>query len=165
MTGLRSWTDEQLTEAVAKHNSMAAVIRELGLRVAGGSYTSLHFHILRLGLSTAHHTGKGWARDRRGVTSHPTPLDEILVENSRYQNAGKLRKRLIREGLKAPRCERCGRDSWLELPLPLELDHINGERTDNRLENLRILCPNCHAQTDTWCVSKRELARRRSPIR
>ena len=144
---------------------MAAVIRELGLQLAGGTYTSLHFHILRLGISTDHHTGKGWARGSVGVTSHPLPLNEVLVENSSFQSAGKLRKRLIREGLKEPRCETCGLDNWLGRPLALELDHINGERTDNRLENLRILCPNCHSQTDTWCASKRELARRRSPTR
>jgi len=61
-----------------------------------------------------------------------------------------LKMRLIRERLKQARCEACGRDRWNGTHIPLELDHINGRRDDNRLDNLRILCPNCHAQTPTY---------------
>lgn len=61
-----------------------------------------------------------------------------------------LKWRLIREGIKRRRCESCGRNEWSGRPIPLELDHINGRREDNRLDNLRVLCPNCHAQTDTY---------------
>lgn len=81
-------------------------------------------------------------------------MTEILIENSDYTGTARLRARLITEGLKPARCERCGLDSWLGEPLPLMLDHINDSPTDNRLENLRILCPNCHALTDTWCRAK-----------
>ena len=77
------------------------------------------------------------------------PLVSILVKESRYQS-NKLRKRLIREGIKQRRCECCGITSWNGKPAPLELEHINGDKQDNRLENLLILCPNCHAQTDTY---------------
>jgi hypothetical protein len=135
---------------------MAAVIRALNLRVAGGTYSHINFHVRRLGLDTSHFTGKGWARGMRGVTGHPMPLGEILVANSPYTNVGWLRMRLIREGLKPACCETCGLSEWRGSPLPLALDHINGIRTDNRLENLRILCPNCHSQTDTWCKRKQE---------
>jgi hypothetical protein len=85
-------------------------------------------------------------------------LDEILVVNSTYTSTATLRRRLIKAGLKEARCESCGISEWQGQPLPLALDHINGVHTDNRLENLRILCPNCHALPDTWCVRNREPA-------
>jgi 5-methylcytosine-specific restriction endonuclease McrA len=61
-----------------------------------------------------------------------------------------VRLRLISAGVKERRCERCGLDTWLDEPIPLQLHHVNGVGSDNRLENLEILCPNCHALTDTW---------------
>lgn len=82
------------------------------------------------------------------------PLTEILVENSTYQSA-KLKKRLVDEGIKQDRCEICGQgNTWNGKSLVLQLDHINGVHTDNRLENLQIVCPNCHTQTDTFCTRK-----------
>jgi 5-methylcytosine-specific restriction endonuclease McrA len=75
-------------------------------------------------------------------------LAEILIAGS--HPPPRLRLRLIREGLKEPRCENCGLDSWNGVQIPLELDHRNGRRDDNRIENLTLLCPNCHAQTPTY---------------
>jgi 5-methylcytosine-specific restriction endonuclease McrA len=79
----------------------------------------------------------------------PKPLIEILVKDRFYSNTDHIRKRLISEGLKKAACEVCQRKSWMGKPIPLQLDHINGRRSDNSLKNLRVLCPNCHAQTDT----------------
>ena len=79
-----------------------------------------------------------------------TPLKEILIENCEYKSST-LKKRLIKEGLLTEKCYKCGLGSeWQSEPLVLQLDHINGIRTDNRIENLRILCPNCHTQTPTY---------------
>jgi 5-methylcytosine-specific restriction endonuclease McrA len=77
------------------------------------------------------------------------PLKEILVENSTFQT-NKLRHRLLNEGVKKHRCENCGLTNWNKKPIPLEIDHINGKCNDHRLENIKILCPNCHAQTKTY---------------
>jgi HNH endonuclease len=82
------------------------------------------------------------------------PLDQILVQGSNYCSSGRLRRRLIRSGVKEARCEMCGLTEWLGRPAQLELDHIDGDRSNNSLANLRMLCPNCHAQTETWCRQK-----------
>jgi DNA-binding CsgD family transcriptional regulator len=89
---------------------------------------------------------------RRGVvTPRPRfrPLDEAFVANSR-RNRGSLKARLISSGLRQARCERCGISEWLGRPLSVALHHVNGDRLDNRVENLELLCPNCHSQTDTF---------------
>ena len=77
-------------------------------------------------------------------------IDDILVEDSNYQSS-KLKKRLIEAGLKDNRCEICGNTGeWQDKPLTLQVHHINGNHRDNRIENLQILCPNCHTQTENY---------------
>lgn len=148
----RSWTDEQLRDAVRSSASMAAVQRRLGYEPSGGTHRWLAGHIRRLGLDVGHFTGQSWARGTRGRHGFRSrSLDEILVRDSTFTNSARLRQRLIEAGLKQARCERCGLDTWQGEPLPLALDHVNGDPSDNRLVNLRILCPNCHALTETWC--------------
>lgn len=94
---------------------------------------------------------------RRGViTPRPRlePIDDVLSAGRRRCRAH-VKLRLIDAGLKEPRCERCGLTEWRSEPLPLELHHVNGDGLDNRLENLELLCPNCHSQTDTWGAKNR----------
>lgn len=98
------------------------------------------------------------------------PLEEILVENSTYSSSRSLRERLILELGWKDACsnEDCpiNEPMWLGKPITLQLDHINGVRTDNRIENLRILCPNCHSQTDTWCgKNKNAINKKREKIK
>ena len=114
-------------------------------------------YIRTSGLDTSHFTGTQWARGRR-VPQKSIPLEQILIRGSTYRGNATLRKRLIEAGLLEPQCAECGLTTWRGRPLPLHLDHINGDHTDNRLENLRILCPNCHAITDTWCARNRKPA-------
>jgi transposase-like protein len=78
------------------------------------------------------------------------PLDELLVVGRPGTNRNHLKARLIKAGLKQNRCERCGITEWMGAPLNMELHHVNGDGTDNRLQNLQLLCGNCHAQTDNW---------------
>jgi HNH endonuclease len=150
----RRWTDDELAAAVRASDSWADVARLLGYATNGGIHRFLKGHILRLGLDTAHFTGQSWARGARFPRRRARPLSEILVAGSTFSSAG-LRRRLIAEGLKPPHCELCGITEWRGAPVRLELDHVNGDHTDHRLDNLRVLCPNCHSTTETFCRPKR----------
>ncbi len=90
---------------------------------------------------------------RRGaVVPRPQqmPLDQLLVAGRIQTGRGHLKARLITAGLKENRCERCGISEWRGRPLSMQLHHVNGDRFDNRLENLELICANCHCQTDSW---------------
>lgn len=80
--------------------------------------------------------------------AHRTPAITHLYNGS-YIQSHRLKTRLFRDGFKEKKCECCGIEEWNGLPAPLELDHVDGDHYNNELSNLRILCPNCHAQTDT----------------
>lgn len=145
----QSWTDEQLRKAVLKSKSYRAVIKELGLIPAGGNYVQVKYRIVSLGLDISHFKGKGWNKGLKYELNNKIPIEELLVFNGRTQSY-KLKNRLFKSGLKKPACELCG---WAQKTsdgrIPVELDHINGDRYDNRIDNLRILCPNCHSLQPT----------------
>jgi hypothetical protein len=150
----RTWTDDDLRAVVAASMTLSQVLRALGYKPSGGMHRLVAKKIVNLGIDTSHFLGRSWNRGQRRPSPSRIPLQQILVRNSTYTNTARLRRRLVAEGLKPAHCERCELDSWLGEPLPLALDHVNGDHADNRLENLRILCPNCHALTETWCGRK-----------
>ncbi len=145
----RRWTLEQLRSAAPHASSYRQLIVLLGLRPAGGNYAQLQKFVQRYDIPTDHFRGQGWSKGLCIARRPRLDLESILVRNSTYQSS-KLKKRLFSAGLKNQRCELCG---WAKRAsdgrIPLELDHINGQRNDNRLQNLRILCPNCHSLQDT----------------
>lgn len=145
---LASCSDDEIIGAVGNSRSIAEVLRRLGLR-SGTVRVALKERLEELELDISHFSGQGWRRGSTSPVVPAAPLEKILVEG-RLIPTWKLKHRLFSEGLKDCRCEACGRDSWNGSPIPLELDHVNGRRDDNRLSNLRVLCPNCHAQTDTY---------------
>lgn len=143
------YTNEEFIKAVAENKSYAGVMKQLGLIPAGGNYATVKKKIQELNLDISHFTGQGWNIGLKFKPKIAKPLSEIMIENSNYQSY-KLSKRLIKEGLKEHKCENCGRTEWEGYPIALELHHINGIHTDNRFENLQMLCPNCHAMTDNY---------------
>jgi hypothetical protein len=143
------YSDVEAQKAVAVSHSYAEALRKLGMCQTGGNAGTLRKYAELWGISTAHFDSNVGRTHR--VHGRITPLGEILVENSTYSR-GHLKRRLYEAGLKARRCEVCGQgELWRGNTMSLILDHINGVATDHRLENLRILCPNCAATLETHC--------------
>ena len=145
----RRYSDEDLVRAVNESESVRQVLGKLGLVEAGGNYSKIKRQISLLGIDISHFTGAAWRRGARFPVKPAQSLDTLLVNGS-VIGSYKLKKRLLDAGIKKPLCENCGNSEWLGRPMPLELDHINGNSVDNRIENLRLLCPNCHALTPTY---------------
>jgi hypothetical protein len=145
---VRLCSDQEIVEAVSMSRSLAQVLAKLQLR-PGGNQSRLKKRIEDLDLDLSHFVGQGWRLGDHRPPVPAAPLEEVLVIGT-LRKTSNLRRRLLNEGLKEARCELCGLDSWKGGPIPLELDHINGVRDDNRLSNLRIVCPNCHALTATY---------------
>jgi hypothetical protein len=143
----RKYTNDQFIQAIKSSTSYRQVLKKLGLAEAGGNYESIKRLVKSLNLDITHMTGKS---SNKGIKfGCKNPIEHYLTEDSHYQSF-KLKKRLLSENIKPHQCEKCGITHWNGEPTPLELDHINGISTDNRIENLRMLCPNCHAQTETY---------------
>jgi 5-methylcytosine-specific restriction endonuclease McrA len=146
------YTVEQLIEAVRVSTSMRQVLTRLYVAPYGGNYDVLRNKLKTLRIDTSHFTGRAWSRNRQLPVR--TPLQHYFDGLQPVQSY-KLKHRLLRAGLLTPECTGCRLQLWLGQPIPLELDHINGNNKDNRLENLRLLCPNCHALTPTYRSKRR----------
>jgi hypothetical protein len=151
--GRTKYTKEVLVPIVAESLSIAEVLRKFKLNFSGGNHYNISKHIKEYGISTAHFTGCGHLKGKTHNWNTKIPLSEILIENftgSRHN----LKRRLIKEGLLVYQCDKCGISEWCGKKLSLDLHHINGNPVDNRLENLQLLCPNCHSITDSYCGRK-----------
>lgn len=134
---------ENLIYLVETSNSYSEILRKQGKAISGASVKVLKQTLEQYNIECSFNT-------KSIVNKEKKSLEKILVQNSTYQS-NKLKLRLLEEGLKENICEICGCSAvWNNKPLVLQLDHINGDHYDNRLENLRIICPNCHSQTETF---------------
>lgn len=139
------YTKEILTKLVKESNSISEVTRKIGLKTHYGNRQTVKKYIELYEISIKH-----FGNYNNGRGSINKTINDILVKNSSYRHNTNLKKKLFNDGLKKPECEMCGQDeNWNGKKMHLILDHINGENDDNRIENLRILCPNCNATLDT----------------
>jgi transposase-like protein len=147
------YSEADAREAVAASLSYSEALRRLDMRPAGGNHRLFKKWVARWGISTDHFDPHAASREvLRNIQSRPT--EEYLVENSSISRHS-LKLRLYREGLKQPVCEICSQgEIWRGEVMAMILDHINGVPDDNRIENLRIVCPNCAATLDTHCGRK-----------
>ena len=152
---LHKYSQEQLVEAVKSSTSLRQVLKKLGVAPYGGNYDVLRKAIKHFNLDASHFTGQAW---NKGKKLPPKRNINQYLNNELPIQSYKLRNRLLSEKILEHICANCTRRTWLNHPIPLELDHINGNNKDNRLKNLRLLCPNCHALTPTYRSKNRTKA-------
>lgn len=136
MRKYKEYTDQEVIIAAKNSKNLAELLRSLGLKEAGGNYAHIKKTIQRLKINTDHFTGQGWSKG------------EQLKDWSQYSKVGHFKKHLIDK--KGHKCENCRLTKWQKQPIVLEVHHIDGNRTNNNFNNLKLLCCNCHAQTHNW---------------
>lgn len=144
----KKFTQEQLAQAVLSSLSLRTVLNKLGITEAGGNYQTIKKAIEYCKLDASHFTGRGHLKGK----SHnfkKRPIEKICVYG-KHENTYNLKNRLILEKIKEEKCERCNHCEWQGSKIPLELHHIDGDKKNNQLSNLDLLCPNCHALTDNY---------------
>jgi len=143
---VRRWKDEEMIELIAGSTTISDVLRGIGLSVRPGNYDTVRSFIREHGLDISHMTGKSSGRGGNRID-----MEDVFVVGSRI-GRGTVKKLIETHSLLGDVCAICGQDkTWNGKPLVFVLDHINGVNNDNRLENLRMLCPNCNSQQDTFC--------------
>lgn len=130
------YTDDDVIREAAKVTTLAGLLKALGLRTAGGNYGNMKRKLQRLNVDTSHWTGQSWSKGQQ------------LKDWSSYSKGVNLKPHLV--AVKSGRCDGCGLSEWRGSQIPLEVHHKDGDRTNNHIDNLELLCCNCHALTDTW---------------
>src|SRR5210317_461239 len=133
---------EEFIKVCTEELSMARAASKLGLH-----FNTFKKYAISYGVYNPNPSGKGLNKKHNGSK---IPTDEILAGKHPQYQTHKLRLRLIKEGIKEEKCEMCGIEDWQGERLAFELDHIDGNSRNHLLENLRVVCPNCHSQTETY---------------
>jgi len=136
MKKYRNYTDEDIINYSKNVNNISQLLKKLNLKSVGGNFANIKRNLQRLNIDTSHWTGSAWNKDQQ------------LKDWKNYSRAVNLKKHLIQ--FKGHCCENCKNQKWMGELIPLEIEHIDGDRTNNEISNLKLLCCNCHAQTPTW---------------
>lgn len=145
-----TYTKEELQKAVSLSYSVANALKQLGLKPVGGNYGTVKRKIKEHSIDISHFTGQGWNKGKvykRYCKS--IPLADVLKSGVEYPT-NRLKSRLLFHKLKEVCCDSCKLTSWCDMPIKLELHHVNGDRRNNTIENLQLLCPNCHSLTPNY---------------
>lgn len=144
----KNYTEQTLREVIANSFSLAETLRNLKIVPAGGNYQTLKKAISVLDIDIIHFTGQGHLKGKTH-TWNLRPISEIMIYG-KYEQSNSLKKRLFKEKIKDEMCESCQLSEWQNVKIPLELHHKDGDRKNNTLNNLQVLCPNCHALTSNY---------------
>lgn len=152
-----NYSKENLEILVKESFSLAEVLRKLGLRDVGSNFITLKKYIIEYGLNIDHFTGKLWNKGKTEATDKRVGklnIEDVFNNNIKIKSSN-LKEKLFILKYKERKCECCGvGEEWQGKPLTLELHHIDGNHNNNNLDNLQILCPNCHSQTDSFRKKK-----------
>ncbi len=144
---MKNIDEEKFIKVCKESDSMSQASVKLGLH-----FNTFKKHAIRLGCYETNQSGKGISKK-----GHPKfELSDILNGNHPHFQTYKLKHRMLKEGLIDDVCVVCGITEWFGKKINMELDHIDGDRSNHKLENLRMLCPNCHAQTETYRSKNRK---------
>jgi 5-methylcytosine-specific restriction endonuclease McrA len=141
------YTKEQLIDAIKNSRSIRQALLNLNISAQGGNYRIIHKAIKDYDIDINHFTQKGWSKNKILGPKHPI---EDYINNLKSIGSYRLKQRLLKEQILQKKCYNCESITWLDKEIPLELDHIDGNHLNNNLNNLRLLCPNCHALTETY---------------
>ena len=145
------WSKERIESVIKDCDSLSQVLDKLNIPKSGNNSATLRRKLEEYNIDYSHFTYG--VKQKKGVENY-IPVTEYLG-TGKYIQTSKLKEKLFKEGLKKNECENpkcpCKNGYWLNNPLVCQLHHINGDNSDNRLENLQMLCPNCHSQTDNYC--------------
>ena len=137
----RKYTDSEIVQYASAVRSLAGLLKKLDLKPVGGNYANMKRTLQNLKVDCSHWTGQSWNKGQR------------TKDWSEYTKIETIKPHLLKE--RGHICENCKLTVWLEMPIPLEVHHIDGDRTNNIETNLRLLCPNCHNFTHNYCNRKR----------
>lgn len=136
MANYKNYTDDDIIRYSKEVKSMSQLLKKLNLKVAGGNFINMKRKLQLLNIDCSHWTGMAWNKNQQ------------LKDWSKYTRAVNAKNHLIKK--RGHKCEQCNNTDWLNNPIPLEIEHIDGDRSNNDYLNLKLLCCNCHALTPTW---------------